>query len=565
MRDPRYNLNAISLWCVAIVMAGSFAMLPVHAQTGTDVASTLHNLTSTGPGVVKTTSTDNVCRFCHTPHQTRPTAPLWNRNDPGTQYQTYDSTTLKAVVGQPTGSSRLCLSCHDGTIALAQTYNAMNSPGTIYISSTDRGHLGTDLTDDHPISFTYDSALTLQTGQLHDPANLPAQLPLDHQQKLQCTTCHDAHDNTFGHFLRMDNTGSAMCLSCHNVPDWTQSVHANSTASLSASVRDSWDNLTVNTVKDAACESCHRPHNAGGRQRLRRHAAEENNCLNCHDGTVAQTNLVASMNMISSHDSRLYTGVHDPTENPTSMAAHVECTDCHNPHRVQSTADAPAPAVRSAMLGVSGKTASGIMVNPATYEYQVCYKCHSQNNFAQPVVNRFLGTDNIADEFNPTNQSFHPVQTQGRSTDVPSLKQAYNTSSIIRCTDCHGTDQPSAAAGPHGSSSKPMLKANYSTNTIVVESPAAYALCYQCHDRNSILNDESFKEHDEHIRGEDSSCSACHDSHGVTNYTHLINFDRNQVFPSPKAGTGPTFVDRGTRRGSCTLLCHGKDHRNKKY
>ena len=29
------------------------------------------------------------------------------------------------------------------------------------------------------------------------------------------------------------------------------------------------------------------------------------------------------------------------------------------------------------------------------------------------------------------------------------------------------------------------------------ESPASYELCYRCHSRNSILNDESFKEHTE--------------------------------------------------------------------
>jgi len=45
---------------------------------------------------------------------------LWNHQMSSvTNYIVYTSPTLKAVVGQPDGSSRLCLSCHDGTVALA--------------------------------------------------------------------------------------------------------------------------------------------------------------------------------------------------------------------------------------------------------------------------------------------------------------------------------------------------------------------------------------------------------------------------------------------------------------
>jgi hypothetical protein len=102
------------------------------------------------------------------------------------------------------------------------------------------------------------------------------------------------------------------------------------------------------------------------------------------------------------------------------------------------------------------------------------------------------------------------------------------------------------------------------------ESASNYALCYNCHSRNSILNDESFREHDKHVRGEDTPCNACHDPHGVsatqgnlTNNSHLINFDTSIVFPR---GNGDLrFVDQGEQAGTCFLVCHGEDHNDFSY
>ena len=120
-----------------------------------------------GPGTVKATLEDEVCKFCHTPHNTNPIAPLWNRNSAGTTYTLYNSSTKKAVMGQPDGSSILCLSCHDGTIALGQI---VNPNSTISFASgitnmpSGKTNLTTDLSDDHPISFTYDASLAVSNG-----------------------------------------------------------------------------------------------------------------------------------------------------------------------------------------------------------------------------------------------------------------------------------------------------------------------------------------------------------------------------------------------------------------
>ncbi|MHC4986804.1 MAG: cytochrome C, partial [Planctomycetota bacterium] len=250
------------------------------------------------------------------------------------------------------------------------------------------------------------------------------------------------------------------------------------------------------------------------------------------------------------------------------MDVHVECVDCHNPHRVRRDSASSAPFIKPAMLGATGISGSGGQWSEATYEDQVCYKCHAGTGTVRsPLVDRvFINTD-VSDEFSPANPSFHPIEAQGRTRNVPSLFTDMRTTTIIYCTDCHGSDRESVP-GPHGSIYEPLLVRNYATGEAVTEGPGAYALCYGCHNRSVVLNDRrSFPEHERHIE-DDAPCSVCHDPHGVSashvsatnSGTHLINFDRRVVDPSPTTGTGPSYVDLGNRRGNCTLLCHDRDH-----
>ena len=75
------------------------------------VAGTAHDLSPSQDGSM-------ACQYCHTPHMALADTPLWNHKLSDRVYEIYWSSSLDAKVGQPTGSSKLCLSCHDGTIAL---------------------------------------------------------------------------------------------------------------------------------------------------------------------------------------------------------------------------------------------------------------------------------------------------------------------------------------------------------------------------------------------------------------------------------------------------------------
>ena len=102
------------LLCIIIVTMLS----SVAAAQQSSIIHSPHNLSAGGPGAVRASSEQEICIFCHTPHNAAPIQPLWNRNVPVNAYTVYSSNSLVAVPGQPTGSSKLCLSCHDGTIAL---------------------------------------------------------------------------------------------------------------------------------------------------------------------------------------------------------------------------------------------------------------------------------------------------------------------------------------------------------------------------------------------------------------------------------------------------------------
>ena len=213
--------------CFAVVIA---LMLAGFAGSQESVRDTAHNLSATGPGTVKAVSETRVCVFCHTTHNAAFQAPLWNRENPGGTYRMYWSETMDAYgssaeAPQPNGSSKLCLSCHDGTIALGSTVSegriAMRG-GITTMPSTSESNLGRDLSGDHPVSFTVtDHLVTMNNSKGDVPLRSASEMrnhplaKLDGQDRIQCTTCHDPHRNPSGDFLLTAKPGE-LCIACHS-------------------------------------------------------------------------------------------------------------------------------------------------------------------------------------------------------------------------------------------------------------------------------------------------------------------------------------------------------------
>jgi predicted CXXCH cytochrome family protein len=201
-------LKALMRWAAGLALG---VLLLGAGVARAQISGTPHDLSGRGWG------TNQICVFCHTPHNAKVGAdqivPLWNHTTTAATFTVYGSSTLQAVPGQPSGNSKACLSCHDGTVAL-DSYGTRT--GTNFISGS--AALGTDLSNDHPVSFAYDAALATADTGLVTPASasqvVPG-IPL-YAGQLQCASCHSVHSNVNGDFLRATNAASALCLRCHN-------------------------------------------------------------------------------------------------------------------------------------------------------------------------------------------------------------------------------------------------------------------------------------------------------------------------------------------------------------
>lgn len=551
----------------------AWGLLAVASPSHSGLRDSVHNLTATGPGTVRAPAATQLCIFCHTPHNANPARALWNRDVPATVYQLYDSSTLEATLNQPTGASRVCLSCHDGTVALGNLRVAPRSGRVSLGPVRGRASLGTDLSDDHPVSFVYDSALALRRGELADPTGVSKELPLDSTGQLQCTTCHDPHDNPYRKFLRVDDRRGALCTACHRLTDWRGSTHASSPASSRRSGTGPWPRSPYDNVADNACGSCHRPHSAAHPARLLSRDREPDVCLACHDGSVTEHDLDREFTKLSAHRIDGSDWIHEPREDPAQMPSHVTCVDCHNPHE-SSSSPAAAPSVSGRLRGVSGVNQGGSAVRRASYEYEICFKCHGVRNETTQGIAREDNIRNVRLELSPSNRSYHPVTDVGRNLDVRGFTPGYSSTSIIYCTDCHNNDEWDPAGGrprgAHGSRYQPLLEKEYQTDDPVPESFQSYALCYKCHERGFLINDQANTfPHGRHVRDEQASCAVCHDAHGARDNESLINFMRydrsGQSVVNPSSSGRLEFVSTGAGSGQCFLECHGSNHDPKSY
>jgi len=562
------------LWTIGLLTGA-----PVKfARADESVVNSVHNLSATGPGTIRALNEGEVCIFCHTPHNASPQAPLWNRYNPTTYYRIYQSSTTDARIDQPGGPSKMCLSCHDGSVALGMVLSRpqtdpipMNQP----FLTSGRSNLTNDLSDDHPVGFRFDRQLAARDHQLRSPDLVSQRVKLGERGEMECTACHNPHNNELGDFLRVTQRQGALCNTCHKMDGWQMSAHALAPRSVPVTVTNG-EALPFATMADAACYSCHTSHNAQHPERLLNDRPSEL-CISCHNGLNGR-DIQGVLNLRSSHRFNRLLDLHDPTENHLAMPPHSECVDCHNPHAVRDNPigslvpvfEPRGVLVPPPMEFVKGVTVAGTPTDRARYYYEVCFRCHGDNPvFMQDRIPRQRDNfGNVRRQFLPTNASLHPVVSPARNSgEVPSLINPL-AHQVLSCQSCHNNPDArnlggGGPNGPHGSRFDWLLVENYETADFTMESPQAYALCYRCHDRTSILGDQSFTFHNRHVVTGRTPCSSCHAPHGVSgspaNHSALINFDLRIV------GGQRRFIDTGRFQGSCTLTCHGVNHVNFTY
>lgn len=334
--------------------------------------------------------------------------------------------------------------------------------------------------------------------------------------------------------------------------------------------------------KGAGCGICHLGKSS---------AVEEWICVRCHrakgDSRVvkgdrdiqqglAKTDILSEFDKPFVHPTFTVSGIHsqgeDLPEKDPKTPRHAECIDCHEPHEV-SRWNKLGPLKVTGALGEkkSLKKLKDMIRDEEFSDYELCFNCHADS------ANLPLNQTNKRVEFSTNNPSYHPVIGEGKNTVVPSLKPPYAAQkrrssdiSIIRCGDCHGNNDENGPKGPHGSIYPFILVRNYNINDGQPESSFQYSLCYMCHERDSILRNDSFRYHSLHIQGNPktgslgTSCYTCHNSHGSTDNKFLIRFNRDVVFPNVSSGQ-LRFVSTGTFSGECYLSCHNVSHNPKRY
>lgn len=306
----------------------------------------------------------------------------------------------------------------------------------------------------------------------------------------------------------------------------------------------------------SGCPACHQGHGLSRSPMLP--AAQEQVCLACH-GT--QTRL----------DQQVLRGAVSPSAQPALLSAvlaqpflhpldedtfserepgRVTCSSCHSPHR--GLPEGRATATPSGRPYLSPK-------NPNRREHELCETCHGHRGAttADPLdISRLLS---------PANPSYHPVVAPAidRSPSIVPLLSGRE----INCTDCHGNSNPVGPRGPHGSSVPFLLRSAYTTVDGSGESPATYALCYACHERENVLDSPRFPEHRLHVEEENASCSTCHNPHGSVGNRALIRIGedgRGTVAASGRSGR-LEYLSLGPGAGACYLTCHGADHSPETY
>jgi len=214
---------------VAVVVA-VVAMMAFGVYAASDIRNTKHNLSRQSTNYTRSTNYNEICVFCHTPHAAGGW-PLWNRNMTGISgFTMYSSIMLEVTATDIDDTSKLCFTCH---LDANKVKDPLSNPSNLVSSAQPTFNngihataaIGTNLRDDHPIAFNYNTVQGNNSYELETASNAAANLGSTTAQifpngYMTCATCHDVHGKVSGAsvipvLLQRSNASSLLCLACH--------------------------------------------------------------------------------------------------------------------------------------------------------------------------------------------------------------------------------------------------------------------------------------------------------------------------------------------------------------
>ena len=149
----------------------------------------------------------DLCLPCHTPHLVAALPPRFDHRPPIIQpLRPYE-----AMGVELSGWSLLCLGCHDGVTA-PDVYSSQHAVSVS--EQLANSGLGVRGARSHPVGVLYPRV----AETYNPPAAVEAAGLLLPDGRIQCTTCHDAHNtHRIREMLRISNDRSRLCLTCHHI------------------------------------------------------------------------------------------------------------------------------------------------------------------------------------------------------------------------------------------------------------------------------------------------------------------------------------------------------------
>ncbi len=475
-------------------VSNSMSGKDIKAEYGQPASGSLHDLTGTEPEVRME------CTSCHGPHTVGP-APIMDPQPKPYSALSDPDNTKKVFTRDNTATGRVtigddldfCLKCHDGSPPTAVADTNTFVPETIVFPSAPVTINGSGYNKSTYLNSTHHTAVGIH-----------------------CTDCHESHGSSNYNLWKYPEdtaTQSGICLRCHDGtnPDYPGALD------IKTEVTKGTNNNYRHPVLDV---------NAG-----------------------------------TNHFNK-----EDYQDRPLAER-HAECTDCHDPHSEEPTPPGTvAPQLPGPLKNISGVgvdyragqadevTWDNYETNPPTftfkyavdYQYEICFKCHSYYSYGTnpPTPDGSRTQTDPAKEFNPANPGGHMVIVGDTTGVSPKPGGGYygafvgqdrwgnlwNAESFLYCDDCHGSDDPNAPFGPHGSNNKYILKKPYKPTTQSDASDGTGAdadsdqhLCFSCHDpavymgtdQNYGADQTGFSGggknlHNLHSGKKRRSCNACH-------------------------------------------------------
>jgi len=203
------------------------------------------------------------CGMCHALHSgsSSPDASYVLRDDPAGRILG-----LTAAGGRRLGAvSRSCLRCHSTADIRADQPEFRNrGPAT----TRERGLLGADLSDDHPLAIDDRSSpmFSRRASGTSGASVIDGSLSMSGTDgAFECTRCHDPHKQLSVNISASEEVD--LCLGCHDAAEHLSGSHAT-----------------------LACSSCHGLHGGFRNTPLLKDSDAESLCISCHEhGMVPET------------------------------------------------------------------------------------------------------------------------------------------------------------------------------------------------------------------------------------------------------------------------------------